>query len=166
MDPAKFREAVGLDDLTDDEVMAALAKAGFIPQSDPPAEPAPVAASAPPAAKPAAAKPGTMVIEASAWDALQERTKTLEARDALRRRDERDQIITTAVQEGKFAPARREHWVRLWDADPEGTRTVIGTLAKNVMPVMAAGYAGDGEVEEDDLDREIARLSAPSGKRG
>jgi hypothetical protein len=159
MDPAKFREALGLsDDVSDDEVMEALAIAGFQPASDPP-EAAPVAASARPVAK-----PGTMVIEASAWDALQERTKSLEARDALRRRDERDQIITVAVQEGKFAPARREHWVRLWDADPEGTRQVIDTLAKNVMPVMASGYAGDAEVEEDELDREIARLSPPNRK--
>jgi len=160
LDKAEIREALGLDpDASDDEVRAAF-NAEFAPPQGA-APPQPVAASAPPPA----VKPGTMMVEASAWDALQERTKALEARDSLRRRDERDQIIATAVQEGKFAPARKEHWVRLWDADPEGTRTVIGTLAPNVMPVMASGYAGDVEVEEDELDREIARLSDPSRRK-
>jgi hypothetical protein len=166
MDPAKIRERLGLDEdeVSDDDVMEALAYAGFVPAPEPAAEPEPVAASAPPVPRPAA-KPGTMVIEASAWDALQERTKALEARDALRRRDERDEIIAKAVQEGKFAPARKPHWVRLWDVDPEGTRQVIDTLAKNVMPVAASGYSSDGtELEDDELDREIARLSPPTGK--
>ena len=158
MDPAKFREALGLtDDLTDDEVMSALAEAGFVPQPD--TTPEPVAASAAPATK-----PGTIVIEASAWDASQERIKALEAEAAGRRRNERDQVIAKAVQDGKFAPARKDHWVRLWDADPEGTRSVIDTLAKNVMPVMASGYSGD--VEGEDLDEEFAHLFPPTATKG
>ena len=163
MDPAKFREALGLteDDFSDDDLSAALTAAGY-QEAAPPAstpEAVPVAASAR-----LAAKPGTMMVEASAWDAAQERIKNLEAQDARRRVAERDQIIASAVQEGKFAPARKEHWVRLWDADPEGTRMVLGTLAKNVMPVAASGYAGDGT--EGELDEEFAHLFPPTATKG
>ncbi len=99
---------------------------------------------------------GTMTIDVSAWAEQQERIKRLEAQDARRRADERDQVIANAVAEGKFAPARKEHWVRLWDADPEGTRQVIESLARNVVPVAELGYAGDGDgVSIDDEFRHL-----------
>lgn len=172
MDPAKIRERLGLDDdVSDDDVMEALAYAGFVPAPEPAAagEPAPVAAAAAPAKPPvspklAAAKPGTMTIDVAAWEEQQGRIKRLEAAEGRRRVEERDTVIATAVKDGKFPPARREHWVRLWDADPEGTRTVIDGLAKNVMPVAASGYAMDASAEDDELDREIAALSDPSRK--
>jgi hypothetical protein len=160
MDPAKIREALDLSaDASDEEVGTALQAAGFTAPPEP--TPEPVAASA---AKPAAAKPGTMVIDVSAWDEQQDRIKKLEAADARRRVAERDQIIAGAVQDGKFPPSRKEHWVRLWDGDPEGTRTVIDGLAKNVIPVAASGYAGD--VAGEDLDEEFAHLFPPTAAKG
>lgn len=154
MDPAKFREALGLseDDVSDDEVMSALATAGFVPVTDPPT---PVAAAAPPVAPTAGS---TMLVEASAWNEREDRLKRLEVAEQRHRDGERDQIITVAVQEGKFPPARREHWVRLWNADPEGTRTVIGTLARNVVPIAASGYSGE---TDEELDAEFANLFPP-----
>ena len=104
------------------------------------AEPAtPVA----PASTPAPAAPGTMVIDASAWQAQQDRIERLVAADNRRRRDERDTVIATAVKDGKFPKARSEHWERLWDADPDGTREVINGLAKGVVPMNELGHAGD-----------------------
>lgn len=169
MDPAKIRERLGLDDdVSDDEVMEALAYAGFIPATEtPPAsEPAPVAAAAKPETFAAS---GVMQVEASAWNEREERIKRLEADAQRRRNDERDQVIAQAVMDGKFAPARREHWARLWDKDPEGVRSMIASLARNLIPVAASGYSVEnGEWEEDDLDREIARLSPPrtSSRKG
>jgi hypothetical protein len=100
-----------------------------------------------------------MVIDASAWNAQQDRIKALEATDARRRRDERDAVIAQAVADGKFAPTRVEHWARLWDADPEGTRTVIDGLARNVIPVTPLGH--DGDIDRD-LDEEFAGLFPPA----
>jgi hypothetical protein len=173
MDPAKIREALGLPaDASDDEARAAFDDA-FAVKAEP--EPEPVQASlfddkAPtktaPKKGPAPAEGSWMRVEASAWEAAQDRIRRLEAQAQRQRDGERDQIIAKAVQDGKFAPARREHWVRLWDADPEGTREVIDGLARNVIPVMASGYAGEGDDREDDeLDREIARLSSPSSRK-
>jgi hypothetical protein len=162
MDPAKIRERLGLDDdVSDDDVMEALAYAGFVPQPDKPAEPAPVAASAPKAELIAAS--GMITIDASAWNEREERIKRLEAQEDRRRAEERDQIIAKAVVDGKFAPARTAHWVRLWNADPEGARTILDGLAKNVVPVMASGYAGGDGL---DVDADYAALyGAPDARK-
>ncbi|MFC6017791.1 head maturation protease, ClpP-related [Plantactinospora solaniradicis] len=152
MDPAKIREALGLaPDVSDEQVFAALASAR---PSAPPTETEP----APAPKAPTAPVSGTMTIDVSAWAEQQDRIKRLEATDARRRRDERDAVIAQAVSDGKFAPARTEHWARLWDADPEGTRTVIESLAKNVIPVVELGYSADGDSEFDD---EFARFFPP-----
>jgi hypothetical protein len=159
MDPVKIREALGLDpDASDDEVKAAmLTAAGVAPQSTPPPEPVQASLFEPappktPAAKPEPEMAGTMRVDASAWQAAQDRIKRLEAAEDRHRVAERDQIIAKAVQDGKFAPARREHWVRLWDADPEGARQAIEGLARNVIPVMASGYSdSDGEGPDDEF---------------
>jgi len=162
MDPAKFREALGLtDDVSDDEVMSALADAGFIPKDE---EPAPVAASAPALS---AAPPGTVVLASSVYDELLETNRKLKAFVDKSERNERDQVIAAAVQAGKLRPWQRQQFADLWDSNPKGTRAVLDTLtASSSFPVMAAGYDGGVEEEEDDLDREIARLSPPtaSGK--
>jgi len=124
-----------------------------------PVVPQPEVPAAPSA--PAGPTPGTMVIDVSAWDAIQERTKRLEAADAKRRRDERDQVIDQAVRAGKFPVARKEAWTALWDKDPEGTRTVIDGLAKGVVPVDEIGHALDSD---EDYDSEYAHLFPPTQK--
>lgn len=169
MDPAKLREALGLaPDAPDEDVntamQGALQAAGAttttatdVPSTAttptaPPAEPVAAGAGAPPRVA------GTMVIDASAWDEQQKRIQRLEAEATKRAREERDQVIASAVHDGKFAPARKEHWARLWDADPEGTRQVIAGLTKNVIPVAALGFADDTDASIDD---EFAHLFPP-----
>ena len=166
MDPAKIREALGLAPAaSDDEVRAALGSAGLVDHNQP-TSPAPAPEPAPSEPTPTPSSPrsaaGTMVIDASAWEAQQEAIRQLQAADARRRRDERDEVINQAVRDGKFAPARKDHWTRLWDADPEGTREVINGLQKNVIPTAALGYAGDGV--DTDFELEFAGLFPPSRK--
>lgn len=167
MDPAKIREALGLaPGASDDEVRAALGSAGLVDNSQP-TGPAPTPGPAPTEPTPSPSSPrasvaGTMVIDASAWEAQQEAIRQLQAADARRRRDERDDVINQAVRDGKFAPARKDHWTRLWDADPEGTREVINGLQKNVIPTAALGYAGDGV--DTDFELEFAGLFPPNRK--
>lgn len=148
MDPAKIREACGLPaDASDDEVTSALSAAGLVPTA-----PEPVAAST-------ADAPGIMRVDASAWQEREDRLARLEAAAKKARDNERDQIIASAVKDGKFTPNRKQHWSRLWDADPEGTREVIAGLAKNVVPVEELGFA-DGDAELD----EYASLFPPARK--
>lgn len=173
MDPAKLREALGLaPDAPDEDVNAAMqgalqaagATATTTPATGTPSTSTSDAPAGSPAAEPVAAGApprvaGTMVIDASAWDAQQERIRRLEAQETKRAREERDQVIASAVKDGKFPPVRKGHWERLWDADPEGTREVIATLAKNVVPVDALGHA---DLDDEDLDTEFAGLFPPA----
>lgn len=144
-----LRTRLGLNtdaQLTADQIVAALST----PEPEPPQEPDPN--PEPPATKKVA---GTMVIDASAWDAQQQAIKALQVKQAKRDREDRDEIIAQAVKDGKFAPARKDHWAKLWDADPEGTRATIDGLAKNVIPVEAKGF---GVEDEDDFNIEFASL--------
>jgi ATP-dependent protease ClpP protease subunit len=158
MDPAKIREALGLGpDAPDDEVTAAFAKAvpataPAKPDPDGDAEPEPDDEPEPPKAKArkTTKTAGVMSIDASVWEETQARMKSLEAQAARQARDERDKVIAQAVADGKFAPARKQHWAKLWDADPEGTRETIGQLAKNVVPLSAVGYDLDGGEPDED----------------
>ncbi|HEX6873598.1 MAG TPA: DUF6582 domain-containing protein [Micromonosporaceae bacterium] len=157
-DPELIREALGLSaDASDEQVSTALTGAGLVPAP----APAPVAASEETKETKAEAtaqlvkQSGVIRIDASVWQDTQDKIRRLEARAAQMDRDERDKVIASAVESGKFAPARREHWARLWDADPKGTRELIDTLAPNMIPVAASGYSGDGD---EDMDHEFAHL--------
>jgi phage I-like protein len=168
MDPVKIREALGLSaDASDDEVKAAmLTAAGAAPQSAPPPEPA---QTEPHDAEPpkrelvhAAGAPGTVVLASSVWEETQATIKKLTSFVDKTQRDERDQVIAKAVQDGKFTPAQRAHFSRLWDVDPTGTRALIDNLTRNsALAVMASGYAGD---DGEDFDKEFAHLFPPVAK--
>lgn len=53
----------------------------------------------------------------------------------------RDYCVDEGIKAGKFPPARRGHYKRLWDADPNGTIQLIDGLAA-AMPVNEVGTAG------------------------
>jgi peptidoglycan hydrolase-like protein with peptidoglycan-binding domain len=174
MDPVKIREALGLDpDASDDEVKAVmLTAAGAISDESPPepAQPALFEDTTAPAAQPAPKKelvhaagaPGTVVLASSVWDETQNTIKKLQQFVDKTQRDERDQVIAKAVIDGKFTPAQRTHFSRLWDADPTGTRALIDNLTRNsALAVMASGYVGEGD---EDIDKEYAHLFPPQAK--
>ena len=104
---------------------------------------------------------GVIAVEQEAWDNMNKRVQAGEAARAAQLRDQRDTVIQAAVRDGKLSPARRKHWERLWDADPDGTREVLAGLAKNVVPVDDIGVAG-GSMSDELLDEEYRSLFPPS----
>lgn len=159
MDPAKIREALGLStSAPDDEVKAALVTAGFATaaaappaieddgdgEGDEPATPAPKARKSTKAAS------GTMNIDVQAWEDTQAQVKSLLAQAKRAAVKERDEVIAQAVLDGKFAPARKDHYAKAWDSDPEGARACIEGLAKGIVPMSALGYDLDGTGEPDE----------------
>lgn len=149
MDPVKIREALGLaPDASDDDVYAAIAASR---QTSTEQDPAPATDPAP-AQTPAVAASGSgvVVLDQSVVAEMQRQAQQGAAAYESMRKNERDSIIAAAIADGKFAPARREHWERLWDADPDGTRTQIENLAKGLVPLAASGYAG-GDAYQDDV---------------
>jgi hypothetical protein len=103
---------------------------------------------------------GVIAVEQEAWDNMNKRVQAGEAARAAQLRDQRDSVIQAAVRDGKLSPARRKHWERLWDADPDGTREVLAGLAKNVVPVDDIGSAG-GSISDELLDEEYRSLFPP-----
>lgn len=181
MSLAKYREALaGLpDDASEDDVKAALSAAGFVAESPPAPEPVQASLfdpqqptttdSADTSTAPkrelvhAAGAPGTVVLASSVWEETQNTIKTLKAFVDKTQRDERDQVIAKAVQDGKFTPAQRTHFSRLWDADPNGTRVLIDNLTRNsALAVMASGYVGDS----DEIDEYVALYGRSDAGKG
>lgn len=103
---------------------------------------------------------GVIAVEQEVWDNI---NRKVEAGERFRNkvlRDERDEVIDSAVRAGKFSAARAPHWKRLWDADPEGTREVLSSLKKNSVPVDDLG-AGGGNLDDDAYESEYAALYPP-----
>jgi hypothetical protein len=178
-DAAKLRDALGLPPgASDDEVTAALASAGLVGTTQPePPNPAPNPAPAPtpePAPHPepqlvnASALPaGMKLVSESVWDETQKTIAKLASFVDDTKRSERDTVIASAVEAGKFYPSQKAQFARLWDSDPEGTRSIIDGLTPNgQLAVMASGYA---DLEDKEFDREFAGLFPPKsngGRRG
>lgn len=195
MDPAKLREALGLDPAaSDQDVVAALAAAGVgvavasapTPTTPPPA-PAPAPTSPPqpapqptppgdPTVSPPPAVPqqqrsaepsGIVHIDASQLAELQAGIRDMHAVKAKIEADERERAIAAAVRAGKFPTYRVEHYRRAWDIDPAGTRQLLESLQTNLVPVAASGYAGD---PDDLVSSEFEHLFPPTetggGRRG
>jgi hypothetical protein len=106
---------------------------------------------------------GVIAVDQERWDQLNNRVKDAEAYQKRQQVKERDQVIAQAVRDGKFSAARKQHWARLWDVDPEGTREVLAGLQKNVIPVSDLGTAAGGE--DDLLEEEYKAIFPPGALR-
>jgi hypothetical protein len=177
-DAAKLREALGLAaDASDDEVKTVLASSGLVasqpeppqPAPDPTPDPAPQPAPDPqPQLVNASALPaGMKLVSESVWDETQKTIAKLSSFVDETKRGERDTILASAVEQGKFYPSQKDQFARLWDADPAGTRAIIDGLTPNsALAIAASGYA---DLEDKEFEREYAGLFPPSsngGRRG
>lgn len=167
MDLSALREALGLDDTaTDDEVLEAAAErlssddttetVTTTDETPDPAAPAPVPASA-----------GVASIDPDTLAQLQaDAAAGREAREQ-QRQDERDRILAAAINEGRITRARRDHYAAMFDADPEGTRTLLtaapdkGGLAPGLVPISEVGHGGDPTASA--VDSEYAAVMAARG---
>jgi ATP-dependent Clp endopeptidase proteolytic subunit ClpP len=154
VDPVKLRESLGLNpSASDEEVRAAVVASGFASMT-PLHEGAPelrISGRTPKVPEP---DPTVVTVDSSILDQLrQDAAAGVEAFQKLFRQ-ERDQTIAAAINEGKFAPARREHWEKAWDKDPEGTKMAIASLSKGLVPMAPIGYMSttvEAREAEDDL---------------
>jgi hypothetical protein len=153
MDPAKIREALGLSaEAPDDEVKAALAAAGLTPAPATEPAPAPAGETLPPVQQPVAAASGdAILLDPAQYNALRVSAARGEEAWNKMRAAECAGVLDAAIKAGKFPPARRDHYERLWAADPDGTKDMVEKLAANVIPVMTSGYPGLGDEAEQDL---------------
>lgn len=122
------------------------------------------------AARPKPALPdGVVTIDATTLEEI--RSQAQDGVQALeqQRVATRDRYLDSAVSNGKFSAARREHFAKLYDADPEGTTAIVDSLAENTIPVAEVGYDANGETvtntaEEDEAYAHFTgRMGIPNG---
>lgn len=101
---------------------------------------------------PAGLPEGSVVLdEAQMGELVAAARSGQEARKILADQD-RDRVLDGAMRLGKFPPARRDHYVAMWEKDPDGTRTHVEvTLSAGLIPVTTElGHAGSPESLSDD----------------
>jgi ATP-dependent protease ClpP protease subunit len=64
----------------------------------------------------------------------------------------REGAITAALRAGKITAARKDHWTTAWDADPEGTKSLLDKLEPGLVPVDEIGTADANDPESTSLD--------------
>jgi hypothetical protein len=106
--------------------------------------------------------PGVVAVEQSTLDELRVVAQNSQRFVEEGRVKARDDAIAEALRVGKIAPSRADHWRRSWDADPEGAKETLASLAPGLtVPVgPALGYAG--EPDPGERDDEFARLFPPT----
>lgn len=173
-----LRKLAGVaDDADESVIMAALDEAigeASIP-TPPPPQPPPTPAPEPnpqPTPQSVAAAggripEGAVVLDRETLERLQEQGRKGEAAAAHLAADVRDRTIHAAIYDDhKFAPSRAEHWRKSWDADPEGTKQLIASMPKDMIPTSMLGTAGDpDDFAEGEFDHLFSR-AAGGGPRG
>jgi hypothetical protein len=147
-DAAKIREAFGLSaDVSDDQVKE-MARAALAET------PIPAAADADSlAALSSLAGTGQAVlVDRANLQTLIERATKGELAYNQNRKNERDSFLSAAVREGRIPPASLGAYEKLWDLDPEGTRTQVSLLARNIIPVQSVGFLGADATDTNEAD--------------
>jgi len=118
----------------------------------------------PPTPAPAALPEGVVTIDAAALDELRAGARQGAEARAQQLRTERDTTIDAAMRAGKFPPARKANWETAWDADPEGTKAYLASLAPGLIPVDGPqGVAGSGEADTGDDALYASLFGKPKG---
>lgn len=112
-----------------------------------------------PAAAPALPE-GIVTIDEATLTQLREQASEGVAARAQQRTESRDRTLDDAIKAGKFPPARRDHWAKLYDADPEGARATLASLEAGLVPLADQGAPG-GEETTESFDAEFDRMFPP-----
>ena len=73
--------------------------------------------------------PETVTVSKAQWDELTSQVSELAAE---RKAKHQEQVIETALSEGRIVPAEREKWTTALSAAPEATETLLSSLAPRV----------------------------------
>jgi len=140
-----LRERLGLGADADEAAILAAVDEMVDKVTAPPATPEPVAAAIP---------DGAVLVDSERLAQLERQAAEGVAARAQQRTEARDRALDDAVKAGKFPPARREHYAKAWDADPDGTKQLLASLADGLVPMADIGEpGGEPSSDDDEFDR-------------
>lgn len=136
----QMRESLGLGaDATADDIVTALANRSTEASTDSDTEPAQDAPTAP---------SGVVTVDAEVLASLRNQAALGVQAHQRQLREDRERLVSAAVEDGRIAPARREHWLKALEAD-SGAAATLAALEPGLVPVgQAMGHAGDPEVDQ------------------
>lgn len=132
-----LRERLGLGADADEATILAAVDEALTERADPEVIPAPVA-------EPVAASlpEGTVLVDAERFAQLERQAAEGVAARVQQRTEDRDRTLNAAIKAGKFPPVRKEHYAKAWDADPDGTKQLLASLADGLVPMVDIGEPG------------------------
>jgi ATP-dependent protease ClpP protease subunit len=83
---------------------------------------------------------GTVLVDADTWATTQAGAQAGAQARTAQLTEHRDRTIQAAIDAGKFAANRREHFEAAWKADPAGTEETIQALQPGLIPVAELGH--------------------------
>ncbi|WP_010549669.1 head maturation protease, ClpP-related [Brachybacterium paraconglomeratum] len=94
---------------------------------------------------------GTVLMDADQVEQLRADARAGAEARAQQISDRRAGVVDAAIQDGRVAPARRDHWLAQLAADEEGATEVLASLAPGTIPMAPAGFTGgvDESTDED-----------------
>ena len=107
---------------------------------------------------------GVVTIDEAQLSELRAQAAEGVAARAQQREEARERVLDDAIRAGKFPPARRDHWAKYYDADPDGASQALASLAAGLVPVEDKGAPG-GEETDDPFQADFDRLF-PTHARG
>ena len=105
----------------------------------------------------AAAKFGLKIVDSAAHDALMADVQALKEVREQQQRDADEHTISTALREGRIAPASADTWRNSLSENREQTTALLSTLPANSIPVAEVGH---GVGSEETIDAEMAGVFA------
>lgn len=99
-------------------------------------------------ADPNPAPAGTVLVEQAVMDNLRADAALGRAAHDNMVSQRREQLVKAAIEDGRIAPARRDHWIAALAADEEGQGTVLASLAKGLVPVVEQGHANADQPDD------------------
>lgn len=84
---------------------------------------------------------GTVAVDSATLSQLQRDAALGRQAFEERRLEARDTFLSAAVKQGKFPPARLQHWKEAWERDPEGIKAAIDQMPAGLIPVAPLGSA-------------------------
>jgi ATP-dependent Clp endopeptidase proteolytic subunit ClpP len=157
-----LRERLGIADdaeLDDDALLDAVDQA--LAERAEPSTPEPASALEPVAAR---VPDGMALIDEATLSELRASAAEGVAARTQQRTEARDQALTDAIRVGKFPPARRDHYAKAWDADPDGTRQLLDSLAEGLVPLADVGQPGGEPTDASAVDADFDRLFSTPGR--
>jgi hypothetical protein len=93
----------------------------------------------------AASASNVVQLDRKAWEELKAGADAGRALKQDQDKRDREGLVKAAIEDGRIPPARKEHWLKALEADFEGNKELLASLAAGLVPLDERGTGETGE---------------------